>query len=112
MKEFNIAVGKRIRKLREGYGFTRERLAESAGLNDKFLYEVETGKKGLSALRMKRLADALSVTMDFLAAGDTSRREYRSIIALLSGLPEQRLKNVEDILRNIAEISNIGQVSE
>lgn len=42
MNDFNITVGKRIRELRENNGYTREKLAE---MNDKFLYEVETGKK-------------------------------------------------------------------
>ena len=44
--EFNIQIGKRIKKLRLQREYTREYLAECADISAKFLYEVEAGKKG------------------------------------------------------------------
>lgn len=43
--EFNIEIGKRIKKLRLQKEYTREYLAECADISAKFLYEVESGKK-------------------------------------------------------------------
>lgn len=45
--EFNIQIGKRIKKLRLQRKYTREYLAECADISAKFLYEVETGKKAV-----------------------------------------------------------------
>ena len=45
--EFNIQIGKRIKKLRLQREYTREYLAECADISAKFLYEVEVGKKGV-----------------------------------------------------------------
>ena len=48
--EFNIQIGKRIKKLRLQREYTREYLAECADISAKFLYEVEAGKKGLGTV--------------------------------------------------------------
>ena len=63
---FNLRTGKKIKNLRMGKKLTREYLAESADISCKFLYEVETGKKGCSAYVLYRLAKSLNVSADFL----------------------------------------------
>lgn len=45
----DIRVGERIRELREVQNYTREAFAEKIDISAKFLYEIETGKKGFSA---------------------------------------------------------------
>ena len=42
--------GERILLVRVMRGYTRETLAEMASISPKFLYEIETGKKGFSAI--------------------------------------------------------------
>ena len=44
-------IGERIRELREVQNYTREVFAEKAGISSKFLYEIETGKKGFFRIR-------------------------------------------------------------
>ena len=56
MDELNKIVGTKIRTLREYHGYSREKFAELAGINDKFLYEVEVGKKGLSVRKMHSIS--------------------------------------------------------
>ena len=63
--EFNIQIGKRIKKLRLQREYTREYLAECADISAKFLYEVEAGKKGCSVYVLHRLAISLGVTIIF-----------------------------------------------
>ena len=43
MRSNYYEVGNRIRLLRERKRYTRENLAEKAGISSKFLYEIEIG---------------------------------------------------------------------
>ena len=72
MNQSNIEIGKRIRELREQQGYTREKFAELAGINEKYLYEVETGKKDLSEQKIYDVSFTLGVTMDYLESGKQS----------------------------------------
>lgn len=49
--EFNIEIGKRIKKLRLQKEYTREYLAECADISAKFLYEVESGEERMLGIR-------------------------------------------------------------
>ena len=63
------SVGSRVRELREERGYSREGLAESADISVKFLYEIETDKKGFSAHTLMKLAEALGVSTDYIMMG-------------------------------------------
>jgi len=104
MNEFNQRIGKRIRKHREGKDFTREYLAELANLSSNFIYEVEVGKKGLSAESLFNLAQALGVTMDYLVKGEELNEGFKFISELLKDCTLKELKNIETIIINILEI--------
>jgi transcriptional regulator with XRE-family HTH domain len=63
-------TGERIRKLRERRGLTVRKLAEIAGVPVSTLSAVENGKRegqGLTLATARRIAQALGVTVDFLA---------------------------------------------
>lgn len=62
-------AGLRIYQLRRTLGYTREELAEMADISVKFLYEVETGKKGFSAQTLLKLSMALSADCDYILKG-------------------------------------------
>lgn len=68
-------VGKRIKLLREANGFTREELAEKAEISSKFLYEVEKGRKGLSADTLLKISKTLSCSCDYIMTGEVFERE-------------------------------------
>jgi len=65
MKEYTIRVkaGKKIKELREKYGFTQEELAEKADIDYKYLQRVE-GKKppNLKIETLAKIAKALKTT--------------------------------------------------
>lgn len=44
-------IGFRIMQLRNQQNISRERLADMANISQKFLYEIEFGKKGFSVSR-------------------------------------------------------------
>ena len=66
-QEFNAYLGKRVKTTRLKLGLTREQLAELARVSDKFIYDIEVGKKGVSAWVLVKIAMALGVSMDWLA---------------------------------------------
>lgn len=53
--------GRNIRSLRRQKGLTQEKMAEMAGINPKYLGEIERGIKNPTALIVQRIAAALGV---------------------------------------------------
>lgn len=106
---FNQTVGRRIRGLREEKKMSREELAAKADISPKFLYEIENGKKGLSANTLLKIARALSCSCDYILRGihradedDTIEQMYTEF---QKGLTDKQHKLVEEVLKTILEIS-------
>jgi transcriptional regulator with XRE-family HTH domain len=81
MNSFYTDIGTRIKQKRLKLHWTREKLAAAANISVKFLYEVETGNKGMSAETLYKLKTALNVSADWLLDGlsrqaDESRKNY------------------------------------
>lgn len=67
-------IGLRIRKLREDRGYTREQLAEVSNLSSKFIYEIESGKKGFSAETLVKFRNVFCVSCDYIMLGEAGDR--------------------------------------
>ncbi len=65
-----VKMGERISLTRVSRGYSREELADRAGISSKFLYEIENGKKGFSALILYDLCRALDVTTKYIMTGE------------------------------------------
>ena len=108
-------IGKRVRKTREHYGFTRERLAEMANISPQFLVHIENGTKSMTANTICNLARALNVSADYLLFGleDTDLNRTLAMEALVSLLPEDRmlaervLQTVLQMIKNV-KLQDIG----
>lgn len=66
MKDINVILGQRLRKVREEQGYTREQLAELLDLSPRFLADVELGESGLSITSLRTVCARLHVSADFL----------------------------------------------
>lgn len=66
-------LGNRIRSLRVQKGFSQDKLGELAGLNGKYLGEVERGNSNISITNLSRLADVLDVPLLSLMAVEHER---------------------------------------
>ena len=101
------AVGTRIRKLREERGMTREELASKAEITTKFLYEVENGKKGLSANNLYKIASTLSSSCDYLLLGvhrAGKKSNYKQLnIEILKDLNEKEREIIVTFLKLLLE---------
>ena len=88
---------------------TREEVAAKAKITAKFLYEVEHGKKGMSAGNLYRIAVALSTSCDYILLGvhrvDDEVRLENIYAEALKGFNEKQRKSVIDMLRILLEIS-------
>lgn len=100
-----MTAGERIVVLRNDRGYTREQLAELADISDKFLYEIETGKKGFSAITLMNLSKALEVSLDYIMTGTGSRKYDSEIAAAIEKFKPDTLEQVDRILKAAYEIS-------
>lgn len=76
-------IGNRIKMIRESRNFTREELADKAEISTKFLYEVEKGRKGLSADTLLKISRTLSCSCDYILTGKTFEKEEDEQLHLL-----------------------------
>ena len=56
-----VALGQRIRKIREAHGASQEGLAAAVGITRSYYGEIERGQRNVSALYMMRIAATLEV---------------------------------------------------
>ena len=63
-------VARRIKRLRTERGYSREEFASMIGVTSKFMYEVETFRKGFSVYRLVDIAKALEVSCDYVMTGE------------------------------------------
>jgi len=61
--DIKIAVGKRIKELRNKLGISQEELADIAELDRTYITSVECGKRNISIVNVEKLANALKVNL-------------------------------------------------
>ena len=105
MDELNITdIGWRVRMLREKSGYSRETFSEMANITPKFLYELESGKKGMSVYTLHNISKALNVTYDYILTGKSENKNLDYIISVLSTFDNEKLDHMEQVVRHIAEM--------
>ena len=62
------AVGQRVRQERQRLGMSRRALAESSGVSERYLAELERGAGNASLLVLRKVAQALSLRVEDLAS--------------------------------------------
>ena len=102
-----MTAGERIMLLRSDRGYTREQLAKLADISEKFLYEIEMGKKGFSAITLLNLSRALEVSLDYIMTGTGSRKYEDEIVATLEKFKPNSLEMVDRLLKTAYELSQI-----
>lgn len=95
------ALGQRLREARQAKGFTRQILAEKAGIGEVYLGEIERGLKMPSLNSFIRIIEALEVSADYILRDElTSGGTYicDEITRKLRGLTPKQRKTAADIL--------------
>ncbi|MBO5031460.1 MAG: helix-turn-helix domain-containing protein [Lachnospiraceae bacterium] len=97
-----VEAGKRIKELRLRKGMSRQELAASAMLSDKFLYEIESGRKGFSSAKLLRIANALDVTCDYILNGENELEIEMSEMLML--FKNKDIPKVRELLYAVSEM--------
>lgn len=97
-KDFDPAIGRRIRSKRELLGYSRELVAEQAEMSPSFLADVELGVKGFSASTLMKLCKVLGLSSDYILFGNEQSIDFSSAAELLSGLDKKYLPYAEELL--------------
>lgn len=78
-----VALGERVRALRQERGLTLRELSRSAGLSERFLSDLESGRANISVLNLEAVAQVLGATpASLLASGVPSERKVISLLGL------------------------------
>ncbi len=62
-QEWLVAIGKNVRKARENKHLSQEKLALLADLDRSYVGGVERGERNISAINLKKVADALGLSV-------------------------------------------------
>ena len=65
-KNYLVKFGQRIRELRQKTGLSQEKFALMIGMDRTYFSSVESGKRNISLLNIKKIADSLEITVDKL----------------------------------------------
>ena len=66
---FILAFGIRIRTLRKARGLSQEACADLAGLDRSYVGGIERGERNVSLVNIKKLSDALGISVEELFQG-------------------------------------------
>lgn len=97
-------IGHRIMGLRRDRKISRGKLAQMAQISQKFLYEIEFGRKGFSVNTLKNIADSLGTTCDYIVRGDDKyyNTDFYNAVNLFE---DQEIEKVADILKAVHELN-------
>jgi XRE family aerobic/anaerobic benzoate catabolism transcriptional regulator len=97
---FLHAVGARLRTLRARRGVTRRDLSRLSRVSERYIAQLEAGTGNVSILLLRRIARALGVGAEELAAQRPERSVERLLLEeLVAALPESRLAAAREMLQ-------------
>src|SRR5947207_3910237 len=91
---FLVAMGRHVRDVRERRGLARKVLAQSAGVSERYLAQLEAGEGNASVLLLRGVARALGMSVTELLEPRGNSVEQRLIRRFPARLPEHRLEDV------------------
>lgn len=97
-------AGERIYLTRVMRGYTREDLAELAFISPKFLYEIETGRKGFSAVVLYNVCQALKVDCDYIMTGKENVGYDQKLMNTLQLFNKKQTEKISEILKEIYDL--------
>ena len=98
------SFGERLRRIREEKRLNQSDLAERAGFQPSALSHFESGRRAPSFDNLKKLADALAVTIDFLLGRETVPTSAGPVAGKLFRNFEKMTAEDQDILATFAAI--------
>ena len=91
-------TGNRLKKLREGMGYTQERFAELLDVSVTLYKKMESGSYNISIKNLRRLKEITGVSVDYLMFGE--QKEFEEIWMSLQS--SDNLTKMKMLLRLVA----------
>ena len=98
-EKLHILLGQNIRHLRKKEGMTQERLAEKAGIDQKQMSMIESGRVQAKLSTYLRVANALGVSIDHFLADALLIEPEHLPMAVINGDEEQRF--LQDVIHAV-----------
>jgi XRE family transcriptional regulator, aerobic/anaerobic benzoate catabolism transcriptional regulator len=114
--QFLLALGTRVRELRNRHGMTRKTLAHESDVSERHLAQLESGEGNISILLLRRIAAVLSVSLEELFAatqqddrhGDRRSSQKQTILRFIERLPSHRLEEAAArLMRDLGPEQNL-----
>lgn len=74
-----MAIGNKIKKLRQDKNWSQVQLAQKIDVNKRFVSAYETGKSLPSANTLQKLAEVFGVSVDYLLSDDEQTRNLATV---------------------------------
>lgn len=97
-KNFNLAVGMRIREMREALHMTREQFSRLCGISDSFLAAVERGEKSITSRTLYKISTNAHVSVDYLIFGKEDGFRTDMVLKMLRDMNESQRESAVRIL--------------
>lgn len=108
-------MGKRVEQARKEKDFTREKLSEMLDITPRFLYDIESGKKGISVGTLMKIARMLDLSIDYLLFGHeyTNHKAPDDLTALIDSCPESKKAHLYSAIKMfIRSVNNTNSIIE
>ena len=92
-------VSKNLIRFREENHLTQEEVAELVGISTSFYANLERGKKSMSLLVLRKIADALKISTDYLLYENRADIRIQNIELLLQKQSHNFAATVEQMVR-------------
>ena len=99
-------IGYRIMRLREGFGYTREILAEKLGISWQHLANIEKGRRGIPLPLLLRLREQFNVSTDYLIYGVEGENDITDLLAMLKSVDSDVYPYVRDAVISFLKLWN------
>lgn len=105
-------AGERILKIRNMRGYSRQYLADQAGISVKYLYEIEHGRKRFAAGVLYNLCHALDVDNDYILTGRERVECNQNLLDVLELFKPEQTKYLEILLKEVYKLSKEKKESD
>ena len=101
-----LAIGERVRRLREDRRMSREEFAELLNISTVFLRSIECGQRGMSVETLINICRVLNVSSDAILFGNNGADTVRSALCtLINELDERCLPFAMTVISELTKLS-------
>lgn len=101
MKQKQILMGNRLRKMREERNLTQMQLAELTDMSDRAISNIETGKANPHLDHMILIASALGISLNHLVSDAVSEQKEEYISEIINSVYDWTEDELKHLLRYI-----------